>query len=59
MENVLLKLKRLLNSIDDEELKELELWIDNENTIDLIVLDTNSITLVTDYEKLKINNKDW
>lgn len=59
MENVLLKLKRLLNSIDDKELKELELWIDCEDTIDVIALDTNSITLVTDDKKLKINNKDW
>ena len=59
MENVLIKLKRLLNSIDDKELEELELWIDGEHTIDVIALDINSITLVTDSEKLKIDNKDW
>ena len=59
IEDVLLKLKRLLNSIEDNELKELDLWIDCEKGVQAIVLDDNAITLVTDTSKLKINNKEW
>lgn len=59
MENVLITLKRLLNSIDDKELKEMELWIDAADTISAIVLDKNSVSLITNTDKLKINGKDW
>lgn len=59
MEKVLLKLKRLLNSIEDEELKEMDLWIDNERGVEIIALDGNAITLVTEERKLKIDGRDW
>lgn len=59
MENVLITLKRLLNSIDDKELKGMELWIDAADTISAIVLDKNSVSLITNTDKLKINGKDW
>ena len=59
MENVLIRIKKLLNSIDDEELKEMNLWIDNDETIDAVMLETYSITLITNTEKLIINDKEW
>ena len=59
MQNALLKLKKLLNSIDDDELKGLDLWINNEIDIDIIAVDDNSITFVTNKDKLSIDGKDW
>ena len=54
MENVLIKLKGILNTYKDEELKEIELWIDNSRSIDVI-----AISLITDSKLLKIDEKDW
>lgn len=59
MKDTLLKLKRLLNGINDEELKEMDLWINNEENVELIALDNNSISLITDISLLKINDKLW
>lgn len=59
MIGVLLKLKRLLNSIQDSELIDMELWIDNDQTVDLITMDNDAITLITDKSKLKIDDKEW
>lgn len=59
MKDTLLKLKRLLNGIDDEEIKEMDLWINNEENVELIALDNNSISLITDISLLKINDKLW
>ena len=57
--NILLILKRLLKSIDDKELENMDLWIDNENEIQLVAVDEKSVTLVTDTEKLKIDGRMW
>lgn len=59
MKDTLLKLKKILNGIDDEELKEMDLWINNEDNVELIALDNNSISLITDISLLKINDKLW
>lgn len=59
MENILIKLKAILNVFSDEELKNYELWIDNDTGVEVIAVDDNSIVLVTDKEKLKINNREW
>lgn len=56
MEEILLKMKRLLNSINDEELKNMDLWINGENKIQILVMDENSILLITDREKLKYDD---
>lgn len=58
-ENILVRLKYILNSYKDEELKKLDLWIDNKNNIEVIAVDNNAITLVTNTELLKINNIKW
>lgn len=59
MENILVKLKAILNGLSDEELKKYDLWIDNDKGVEVIAVDDNSIVLVTDKEKLKINNREW
>lgn len=59
MENILAKLKAILNGLSDEELKEYELWINDDTGVELIAVDENSIVLITDKEKLKIDNRIW
>ena len=54
----LLILKKLLNSIDDEDLKEFDLWIDNSKRIDVVAIDKNAISLITDEAILKINDRE-
>lgn len=55
MENILVKLKTILNGLSDEELKNYDIWINAYKTVEMIVLDNNSITLVTDSDLLKID----
>lgn len=59
MENTLLKLKRILNTLDDEEVECLDLYIDNQREVDVIALDNNAISLITDEKLLKINEMPW
>lgn len=59
MDNSLLILKKLLNSIDDEELKELDLWVDNSKQIKMVGLDDNAISIITDEVDLKVNGREW
>lgn len=59
MENTLLKLKRILNTLDDEEVECLDLYIDNQKGVDVIALDNNAISLITDEKLLKINEMPW
>ena len=58
MENVLIKLKEILNTYKDKELKEIELWIDNSKSIEVIAIDENAISLITDSKLLKIDEKE-
>ena len=59
MEDILITLKRFLNSIDDRELKDIEFWVDGCDIVNGIILDSNSISLITDMNKLKYDGKDW
>lgn len=59
MDKSIIRLKKILNTFTDKELEEIELWIDNDEKIDIIAIDKNAINLVTDKAKLKINGKDW
>ena len=59
MTGILLNLKRLLNSMQDYDVAEMELWIDNESNVELIAMDNDAITLITDKSKLKIDDKEW
>ena len=54
MNGILIKLKGILNGLSDEELKNYDIWINAYKTVEMVVLDDNSITLVTDSNLLKI-----
>ena len=57
--NILKKLKYILNSYTDKELENIDLWIDNTKNIEVIAVDNNAITLITDTNLLKIDDKSW
>lgn len=59
MDNVLLKLKHLLNGLTDEELKNYDLWINNEETVKIIAVDDTAVVLITDTSKIKVDDKEW
>ena len=59
MENVLITLKKLLNSMTDKELKEMDLWVDNKSGIQAIAIDDNAISIFTKDTELKVNGYRW
>lgn len=59
MDKPIIRLKKILNTFTDKELEEIDLWIDNDAGIEIIAINTNSISLITDSSKLKINGMDW
>jgi hypothetical protein len=59
MNNVLKILKAILNGLTEEELQNYELWINNEDGVSVIAVDENSISLITDSSRLKIDNREW
>lgn len=59
MNDVLVRLKYLLNSYSDTELKDMELWIDNNVTIDIIAVDENAVSLITNKEKIEVDGRKW
>ena len=57
MKNALVKLKGILNGLSDEELKKYDIWINTYETVEMIVVDNNSITLVTNSDMLQIDDR--
>ena len=53
---MLLRLKKVLNTYTDEELKRMELWINAEDVVSQIHIDDYSIDLITDDTEVKLNN---
>ena len=53
---MLVKLKHILNIYTDEELEDMELWINSSDNINNILIDENSIDLITEDSEIKINN---
>lgn len=53
---MLKKLKDILNSYIDNELEELDLWIDSRTKVDSIWVEDYNINLITDEAKVEINN---
>lgn len=51
------KLKDILNTYTDNELEELDLWIDSRTKVDSIWVEDYNINLITDESKVKVNNK--
>jgi hypothetical protein len=45
---MLKKLKEILNTYTDEELKDMDLWVNSSWEIDKFIIDDHSIDLVTD-----------
>lgn len=50
------KLKDILNTYTDDELEELDLWIDSRTKVDSIWVENYNINLITDEAKVEINN---
>lgn len=57
MNGILVKLKGILNGLSDEELRNYDIWINAYKTVEMIVLDDDSITLVTDRDMLQIDER--
>ena len=45
--------------MDDRELKDIEFWVDGSDIVNGIIIDHNSISLITDMEKLQYDGKVW
>lgn len=50
------KLRDILNTYTDEELKELDLWVDSSYKIEQIIVDEFGINLITNNAEVKIND---
>ncbi len=50
------KLKDILNTYTDEELNELDLWIDSTCKIEQIIVDDYNIDLITNNAEVKVND---
>ena len=53
---MLKKLKDILNTYTDEELKELDLWINSSYEVKQIIVDDYNIDLITNNAEVKIND---
>lgn len=58
---MLVELKRVLDKYTEEELKEMNLWIDARDEIKMVCIEENAITLVTEegLGKLEIDGSTW
>lgn len=54
---MLKKLKDILNTYTDNELEELDFWIDSRTKVDSIWVEDYNINLITDEAKVEINNR--
>lgn len=59
MENTLIKLKAMLNGISNKELEKMDLWVDNDKGIEVVAIDENAVSLITNSAELKINGLHW
>ena len=50
------KLKDILNTYTDKELKELDLWINSSNIVKQIIVNDYSIDLITNNAEVKVND---
>lgn len=50
------KLKDILNTYNDDELEDLDIWIDSKTKVDSIWIEEYNINLITDEAKVEINN---
>ena len=52
---MIIKLRDILNAYTDEELKDMDLWINSGNVVDSILIDENSINLITTDTEIKLD----
>lgn len=50
------KLRDILNTYTDEEIEELDIWIDSRTKVDSIWVEEYNITLITDEASVDVNN---
>ena len=50
------KLRDILNTYTDEELKELDLWVDSSYEVNQIIVDDYNIDLITNNAEVKVND---
>ena len=50
------KLRDILNTYTDEELKELDLWVDSSYKIEQMIVDEFGINLITNNAEVKVND---
>lgn len=50
------KLRDILNTYTDEELEELDIWIDSRTKLDSIWVEEYHINLITDEANVNVNN---
>lgn len=50
------KLKDILNTYTDEELKELDLWINSSHEVKQIIVDDYNIDLITNNADVRVND---
>ena len=55
---MLVRLKHILDSYTDDELEEMELWIDSNDTIKSILVEDDDIVLITEDADLRINGME-
>lgn len=51
------KLKDILNTYTDEQLKDMELWVNSSWEIDKFIIDDHSIDLITDCMRIDLNEE--
>ena len=49
------KLRDILNTYTDEELKELDLWINSSYKVNQIIVDEYTIDLITEQDEVNVN----
>ena len=54
---MLKKLKAILNSYSDEELEQMNLWINSTECAVAMLVDDNDIDLITNSAEIKINGR--
>ena len=54
---MLKKLKAILNSYSDEELEEMNLWINSNECVVAMLVDDSDIDLITNSTEIKINDR--
>lgn len=55
---MLVRLKYILDSFSDNELEDMDLWIDSNDTIKSILVEDDDIVLITEDADLKINGME-